>query len=72
MVALAAALLYQGSNAAIYYVVGMIVYFWAYSEGEVCLFSHPANLLLLLIMMQVVVAKPWSLPPRAGSRTGKV
>jgi hypothetical protein len=35
MVALAAALLYQGSNAAIYYLVGMIVYFWAYSEGEV-------------------------------------
>ena len=35
MVALAAALLYQGTNAAIYYVVGMIVYFWAYSEGEV-------------------------------------
>ncbi|KAH6671264.1 hypothetical protein B0J14DRAFT_564947 [Halenospora varia] len=33
--ALAAALLYQGTNAALYYVIGMIVYFWAYSEGEV-------------------------------------
>jgi len=33
--ALAAALLYQATNPAIYYVVGMAVYFWAYSEGEV-------------------------------------
>lgn len=34
MATLAAALLYQGTNAAIYYLVGIIVYFWAYSEGE--------------------------------------
>lgn len=33
---LAAALLYQGTNAAIYYLVGLAMYFWAYSEGEVC------------------------------------
>lgn len=33
--ALAAALLYQGANAAIYQVIGLGVYFWAYSEGEV-------------------------------------
>lgn len=33
--ALAGAILYQGTNAAIYYLVGVIVYFWAYSEGEV-------------------------------------
>ncbi|KAI9749593.1 MAG: hypothetical protein M4579_006815 [Chaenotheca gracillima] len=33
--ALAAALLYQGTNPAIYYMIGMGVYFWAYSEGEV-------------------------------------
>ncbi|KAG9247515.1 PRO41 protein [Calycina marina] len=32
---LAAALLYQATNPAIYYSVGMIVYFWAYSEGEI-------------------------------------
>lgn len=31
---LAAALLYQGTNAALYEIVGTIVYFWAYSEGE--------------------------------------
>ncbi|CAF9920501.1 hypothetical protein IMSHALPRED_004938 [Imshaugia aleurites] len=32
---LAALLLYQGTNAGLYYVVGMGVYFWAFSEGEV-------------------------------------
>lgn len=32
---LAAALLYQATNPAIYYTIGMVVYFWAYSEGEV-------------------------------------
>ena len=35
LTALAAALIYQGTNAALYYLIGMIVYFWAYSEGEV-------------------------------------
>lgn len=35
MAALAAALLYQATNPAIYYTIGMVVYFWAYSEGEV-------------------------------------
>lgn len=39
LVALAAALLYQGTNPAIYYTIGMGIYFWAYSEGEVSLFS---------------------------------
>jgi len=52
MTALAAALLYQATNPAIYYTIGLVVYFWGYSEGE------------------VVVAKPWSLPPRTGP--GKV
>jgi hypothetical protein len=32
-----AILLYQGTNAAIYYMVGIAIYFWAYSEGEVSL-----------------------------------
>ncbi|KIH88498.1 PRO41 protein [Sporothrix brasiliensis 5110] len=35
LASLAAVLLYQGTNSAIYYVVGMAVYFWAYSEGEI-------------------------------------
>ncbi|KAJ5391179.1 hypothetical protein N7509_006669 [Penicillium cosmopolitanum] len=33
--ALFAALLYQGTDPALYYLVGIGVYFWAYSEGEV-------------------------------------
>lgn len=37
LTALAAVLLYQGTNPAIYYLTGSVVYFWAYSEGEVCL-----------------------------------
>jgi len=35
LAALSAALLYQATNPAIYYTIGMGVYFWAYSEGEV-------------------------------------
>jgi hypothetical protein len=35
LTALASALIYQGTNAALYYLIGMAVYFWAYSEGEV-------------------------------------
>lgn len=37
MAALAAALLYQATNPAIYYTIGLVVYFWGYSEGEVSL-----------------------------------
>lgn len=35
MASLAAVLMYQATNPAIYYVVGMVIYFWAYSEGEI-------------------------------------
>ncbi|KAM5356239.1 hypothetical protein ACJ41O_002885 [Fusarium nematophilum] len=35
LTALSAALIYQGTNAAIYYLIGMFVYFWGYSEGEI-------------------------------------
>jgi len=34
LAALAAALLYQATNPAIYYVIGLVVYFVAFSEGE--------------------------------------
>ncbi|EMD85515.1 hypothetical protein COCC4DRAFT_151652 [Bipolaris maydis ATCC 48331] len=33
--ALCALLIYQGTNSGLYYIVGMIAYFWAYSEGEI-------------------------------------
>ncbi|KAI2468084.1 hypothetical protein F4781DRAFT_284539 [Annulohypoxylon bovei var. microspora] len=35
LASLAAILIYQGTNPAIYYLVAMVVYFWAYSEGEI-------------------------------------
>ncbi|SPN96898.1 uncharacterized protein DNG_00417 [Cephalotrichum gorgonifer] len=35
LTALCAALIYQGTNAALYYLIGIMVYFWAYSEGEI-------------------------------------
>ncbi|KAI1631558.1 hypothetical protein F4809DRAFT_163152 [Biscogniauxia mediterranea] len=35
LMALASVLLYQGTNAAIYYLTAMVIYFWAYSEGEI-------------------------------------
>jgi hypothetical protein len=37
LVSLASLLLYQATNAALYYFIGCAVYFWAYSEGEVSL-----------------------------------
>lgn len=37
--AMIAVLLYQGTHPALYYLVGMVVYFWAYTEGEVCDYS---------------------------------
>ncbi|KAF7715841.1 Uncharacterized protein PECH_006013 [Penicillium ucsense] len=33
--ALFAVLLYQGTDPALYYLIGIGVYFWAYSEGEI-------------------------------------
>ncbi|MCJ1476353.1 hypothetical protein MMC13_005019 [Lambiella insularis] len=33
--AMIALLLYQGTNAGLYYLIGMGVYFWAFAEGEV-------------------------------------
>ncbi|KAH8160662.1 hypothetical protein CIB48_g7586 [Xylaria polymorpha] len=35
LAALSAVLIYQGTNPALYYLTGSIVYFWAYSEGEI-------------------------------------
>lgn len=41
--ALLSMLLYQGTDPAIYYLVGIGVYFWAYSEGEVCTIAKGLN-----------------------------
>jgi hypothetical protein len=42
--ALTCALMYQSGDVAVYYLIGMAAYFWAYSEGEVsclCFFVLP-------------------------------
>lgn len=58
-----AVMIYQGMNPAIYYLVGMGVYFWAYCDGEV---SQPAGLgrrtRMLTLSGQVVCSRPWKLP----------
>ncbi|KAE8162173.1 uracil-DNA glycosylase-like protein [Aspergillus tamarii] len=41
--ALLSMLLYQGTDPAIYYLVGIGVYFWAYSEGETALATDDAE-----------------------------
>lgn len=52
LVGLASVMLYQGTNPAIYYIVAMVVYYWAYSEGEVGplapLFEIPLEEILML------------------------
>jgi hypothetical protein len=58
--ALVAALLYQGPDAALYYLIGIGVYFWAYSEGEVCILGLVGD--LSNIVCQVICPEPWTLP----------
>jgi hypothetical protein len=38
--ALAGVLMYQSTNAALYYLIGVVIYFWAFCEGEVS--SNPS------------------------------
>ena len=72
LVALSSALLYQGTNPAIYYVVALGVYFWAYSEGEVSNSCTRVNVSLDVNMIQIICAKPWTLPQRARPGAAKV
>ena len=66
LTALSAALIYQGTNSAIYYLIGMVVYFWGYSEGEVSRECHhktliPANIVSLDDMCKAMDATyPWT------------
>jgi len=59
MAGLAAMLLYQATNPAIYYSIALVVYFWGYCEGEVC--YTLSDISILLIRDQTTVAKPWSM-----------
>lgn len=62
---LVALLLYQGTNPGIYYLVGMGVYFWAFSEGEVGGEVYTLEGRIELLMHpQVVCPVPWALPRR--------
>ncbi len=44
--ALAALLIYQGTNAGLYYLIGVGAYFWAFAEGEVRSISLPTTHLI--------------------------
>lgn len=63
LLSLAALLMYQSTNAGLYYLIGEFMYFWAYSEGEVSMIPH-SSLRSDLIIPKVVCAKPWTLPKR--------
>jgi hypothetical protein len=68
--ALCALLIYQGTNSGLYYIIGMMAYFWAYSEGEVS--STPTSLreveeLSINTICQIVCPEPWTLPKRGSS-----
>lgn len=52
--ALACLLQYQTTNAGLYYLIGLGVYFWAFAEGEVSLSSHDE------IIHQTNVVSRWS------------
>jgi hypothetical protein len=68
--ALSALLIYQGTNSGLYYIVGMIAYFWAYSEGEVCVTPN-TTINVKLIDQQVVCPEPWTLPKRGSTVRGR-
>lgn len=68
--AIAAVLLYQGTNAALYYLVAMAVEFWAYAEGEVSLHLHGSDFDINADrILQVICARPWTLPQRDTRRS---
>ena len=71
--ALCALLIYQGTNSGLYYIVGMIAYFWAYSEGEVCLIRLPhLDMYNITNIFKVVCPEPWTLPKRGSTARGRV
>lgn len=75
---LCAVLLYQGTNAGVCYLFGWAVYFWSFVEGEVSslffvflraslawLWRVICVTAVLTFVVQVVCARPWSLPRRS-------
>jgi hypothetical protein len=68
--ALACLLQYQATNAGLYYLIAVGVYFWAYIEGEVSTSLHYS--FTLYLRSQTVCPEPWTLPKRITPRPGKV
>lgn len=67
LASLSSVLIYQATNPALYYLIGVVVYFWAYSEGEVsedCFELWGSG----LTWGQVICAVPWTLPKRTDRR----
>jgi hypothetical protein len=65
--ALNALLIYQGTNSGLYYIIGMGAYFWAYSEGEVCLEQLHLGSDRNTNGHQIVCPEPWTLPKRGST-----
>jgi hypothetical protein len=66
--ALCALLIYQGTNSGLYYIVGMMAYFWAYSEGEVRPTRHSlSSSSSILTASKIVCPEPWTLPKRGST-----
>lgn len=55
LASLSSVLIYQATNPALYYLIGVVVYFWAYSEGEVSRIhlQHARAMLTFLIRSYV-------------------
>jgi len=71
---LACALMYQATDPALYYLIGLAVYFWAYTEGEVGYQLVPNTMpdfeeRRTDFALQVICAVPWTLPKRSDRRS---
>ena len=68
LVCLSSVLLYQATNAAVYYFIAGVVYFVAYADGEVSWIPAWRVECHVLMSAQVICAVPWTLPKRTDRR----
>jgi hypothetical protein len=68
LVAVAAVIMYQATNPALYYMIGVGIYFWAYTDGEVSLNCLDEARICTDDSSQVICEKNWTLPKRASGR----
>ena len=64
LVSLSCVLMYQATDPALYYLIALAAYFWAYTEGEVSRLLSIEATVPLLTLIQVICAVPWTLPKR--------